>query len=80
MSSGDASILEDHWRCRRTLTVRVRNGGQVSYTTHPLRPTVRNDGSFTTRIRSTKALRLYVSLVVDGVHVRSNAVLVRAAR
>lgn len=73
--SGSASGLAG-----RTLTVRVRNGGQVSYTTQPLRPTVRNDGSFTTRIRSTKALRVYVSLVVDGVHIRSNAVLVRAAR
>ena len=64
----------------RTLTVRVRNSGQVGYTNYPMRPIVRSDGSFTTRIRSTKAMRLYVNLVVDGVRIRSNAVLVRAAR
>jgi len=64
----------------RTLTVRVRDGGQIRYTNYPMRPTVRSDGSFTTRIRSAKALRLYVNLVVDGVRIRSNAVLVRAAR
>ena len=64
----------------RDVTVRMWSGGRVGYTNHPTRPTVRDDGSFTWRMRSTAAVRLYVNVLVEGTRVRSNAVLVRAAR
>lgn len=64
----------------RTVTVRMRSGDQLGYTNHPNRPTVRADGSFTWRIRSTAAVRIYVNVLVDGTRVRSNAAVVRAAR
>lgn len=64
----------------RNLTVRMSNSGQLGYTNHPTRPTVRDDGSFRWRMRSTAAMRIFVNVVVDGTRVRSNAVLVRGAR
>jgi len=64
----------------QTLNVRMWTAGRLGYTNHPVRPTVRDDGSFTWRIRSAKAIRIFVNVVADGVRVRSNAVLVRAAR
>ena len=64
----------------RTVSVRMRSGGQRGYTNHPIRPTVRDDGSFTWRMRSTNAVRVFATVQADGIRVRSNAVLVRAAR
>lgn len=64
----------------RTVSVRMRSGSQVGYTNHPIRPTVRDDGTFTWRMRSTNALRVFATVQADGIRVRSNAVLVRPAR
>jgi hypothetical protein len=58
----------------------MRSGGQRGYTNHPIRPTVRDDGTFTWRMRSTNALRVFATVQADGIRVRSNAVLVRPAR
>lgn len=62
------------------LNVRMWTGGRLGYTNHPTRPTVRGDGSFTWRVTSPSAVRVFVNVVVDGMRVRSNAVLVRPAR
>lgn len=64
----------------RTLSVRMRTGGQLLFTNHPTRPDVRDDGSFTWRIKTAGAVRIFVHVLVDGSRVRSNAVTVRAAR
>lgn len=64
----------------RTVSVRMRSGSQVGYTNHPIRPTVRDDGTFTWRMRSTNAVRVFATVQADGIRVRSNAVLVRPAR
>jgi len=64
----------------RTLSVRMRTSGQLLFTNHPTRPSVRDDGSFTWRIRWAGAVRVFVNVVVDGSRVRSNAVTIRAAR
>ena len=64
----------------RSVTVRMSNSGQLGYTNHSTRPMVRGDGSFTWRIRSSSAMRIFVNVLVDGTRVRSNAVFVRALR
>lgn len=64
----------------RDITVRVGSGGRAGYSTSPTRPTVAEDGRFTWRMRATGPVRIYVTALVDGTRVRSNAVLVRAAR
>lgn len=64
----------------RALNVRMWTGGRLGYTNHPSRPVVSGDGSFTWRVKSTSAVRIFVNVLVDGVRVRSNAVSVRAAR
>ncbi len=64
----------------RSVTVRMSSSGQLGYTNHPTRPTVRGDGRLTWRIRSSSAMRIFVNVLVDGMRVRSNAVFVRAAR
>lgn len=63
-----------------TLSVRTWGGGRLGYTNHPVRPTVRPDGTFTWRVRSMGAMRIFVNVLVDGSRVRSNAVSVRAVR
>lgn len=63
----------------QSLTVRMWSGGRLGYSNHPTRPMVRDDGTFTWRVRSTSAVRVFVHVLVDGVRVRSNAVFVRAA-
>ena len=64
----------------REITVRVGSGGRAGYSTSPTRPTVAEDGRFTWRLRSTAAVRIYVTALVDGTRVRSNAVVVRGLR
>ena len=64
----------------RTVSMRMRSGGQRGYTNHPIQATVRDDGTFTWRMRSTNAVRVFATVQADGIRVRSNAVVVRAAR
>ena len=60
--------------------VRAWNGGRLGYANSPTRPIVREDGNFTWRMRSTGPVRVYAAALVDGVRVRSNAVVVRGLR
>ena len=64
----------------REITVRVGSGGRAGYSTSPTRPTVAEDGRFTWRLRATGPIRVYATVLVDGVRVRSNAVVVRGLR
>lgn len=64
----------------QTMNVRMWTAGRLGYVNHPVRPTVRDDGSFSWRIKTAQAVRIYVNVVVEGTRVRSNAVSVRAAR
>jgi hypothetical protein len=64
----------------RDITVRVGSGGRAGYSTSPTRPTVAEDGRFTWRMRATGPVRIYVTALVDGTRVRSNAVVVRGLR
>jgi hypothetical protein len=64
----------------REVTVRAWNGGRLGYANSPTRPVVREDGNFTWRMRSTGPVRVYATVLVDGVRVRSNAVVVRGLR
>jgi hypothetical protein len=64
----------------REITVRTWSGGRAGYASAPTRPTVADDGRFTWRTRATGPVRIYATVLVDGVRVRSNAVVVRAMR
>jgi hypothetical protein len=64
----------------RAITLRTWSGGRLGYANQPKRPIVREDGRFTWSMRSTQQVRLYATVVVDGLRVRSNAVTVRGAR
>ena len=64
----------------RDITVRVGSGGRAGYATSPTRPTVADDGSFNWRMRAKGPIRAYATVLVDGVRVRSNAVVVRGLR
>ena len=71
-----------NYKAATTKAARLVNewsGGRLGYSNHPTRPKVRDDGTFTWRVRSTSAVRVFVHVLVDGVRVRSNAVFVRAA-
>lgn len=64
----------------REVTVRASSGGRLGYTNSPSRPVVREDGNFTWRMRATGPVRIFATVLVDGVRVRSNAVVVRGLR
>jgi len=64
----------------REITVRAWSGGRLGYANSPARPVVREDGNFTWRMRATGPVRVYATVLVDGVRVRSNAVAVRGLR
>jgi hypothetical protein len=57
--------------------VRAWNGGRLGYANSPTRPIVREDGNFSWRMRATGPVRIFATVLVDGVRVRSNAVVVR---
>jgi hypothetical protein len=64
----------------REITMRTSSGGRLGYASSPTRPIVGEDGRFTWRMRATGPMRIYATVLVDGVRVRSNAVVVRGMR
>jgi len=64
----------------REVTIRMWSGGRLGYANHPKRPLVRGDDRFSWSMRTPKRVRIFATVVVNRERVRSNAVVVRAAR
>ena len=64
----------------REITMRTSSRGRLGYASSPTRPIVGADGRFTWRTRATGPVRIYATVAVDGVRVRSNAVVVQGLR